>query len=199
MSIIEGVIPPASFEIIRDRIGAILTDEIKNQATLSNDSEINAVVHIERFIPFDKTELPAINIMVARGNFEPQSVIQTNGTYLYNIDVYTRAKSDVAIKADSLSMFRLHRLLGIIRSILENSKYLTLGFARPFIVSRKVVDLSVHDPDSKDALSSVMGRLTFEVKAPERGELVEPRNFQGFDTRAKLNLGANGYYYSSSQ
>ena len=63
-SIISGIIPPQQFEIIRNKIGLILFEEIGNQFVLTADEKINAKIFVERFIPFDKTDFPCINVLL---------------------------------------------------------------------------------------------------------------------------------------
>lgn len=196
MSVIENVIPQQAFERIRDRIGSILLDEINHQVLISYDNEIEAGVYIERFVPFDKTEMPAINVTLARGSYDNKNSISADGTYNYSIDVYTSAKSSDAKKGDSLSAVRLHRLLGICRAILENPQYKTLGFAAPFIARVSVVDINIAEPIKQDAISVIMGRLTLAVRVPENVELITPRLIEGYDTTVKLGLTNKGYQFS---
>ena len=65
-SIIENIIPNQKFELIRDKIALILFDEIGNQKTLTNNSDLDVKVFLERFVNFDKTDfyLSLIHILL---------------------------------------------------------------------------------------------------------------------------------------
>lgn len=196
MSNIAGLIQPQAFELIRDRIGEILADELPAQYALSDDETwLNAQVWVDRYIPFDKSELPAVNVSLVRGEYDGQTAIQSDGTYLYNIDAYVGAKTEGNSRGDALAMSRLQRLLGVCRAILESSHYITLGFDRPFVMNRKVLSIGIADPDKSHADSSVMGRLQLQVKVPENVETITP-NVQGAHyTTVKLSATDKGYLY----
>jgi hypothetical protein len=196
MSLINGIIQPQAFEVIRDQLGAILAVEVFNQSVLNgNDENLNAKIWIERFIPFDKTEFPSISVALMKGVYSGQTVQQADGTYSYNIDVFASAKSKNGEKGDSMAMVRLHRLLGICRSILDDPKYKTLGFSKPFIMSKHIGELHIAEPGHGDALSSVMGRLIINVKAPENYELISAAMLSMNTTIVKLEETEKGYTY----
>jgi hypothetical protein len=199
MSKITGPIPPQSFELVRDRIGEILADEINNQfAIVTNNPDLKATVWVERFFPFDETELPAVVVMLAKGSYDGQTQIQADGTYTFNIDGHFRSKSKADGKGDKKAMLNLQRLLGVMRGILDHPEYTTLGFQNPFVMKRHIKDISIADPNGNDVSAVVMGRLTFEVKVPEKYNLKVPGLISGYDTTVKLEETEKGYYYSSN-
>jgi hypothetical protein len=193
---IPAAIPTQAFELIRNRIAEILVDELPEQATLSGDTQINATVYVERFVPFDHTELPALNVSLGRDVYSEQTQRSTDGEHTYNIDVHCSAKSTPSVRGDSLAVFRLQKLLGVCRGVLEDSRYKTLGFAPPFIESRKVTAIDYAQPTEGDSTSSVMGRITFVVRAPDRNGVVTPELIAGYDTQVKLGLTEKGYIFS---
>jgi hypothetical protein len=198
MSKITTLIPTQAFEVIRDRIGEILADEILNQFNvITQNKELNAKVWVERFMKFDHAELPAVNVMLAKGLYSSQTAVQADGTYSYNIDVYQRSESDSEKDGDSRAITLLHRLLGVCRGILEHPEYMTLGFARPFIMSRHFKDIAIADPNPENLESIVMGRLTFEVKAPETYNIKGYPLIAGYETSVKLELTDKGFLYKS--
>jgi hypothetical protein len=201
MSLLKGVIPPQSFELVRDKIGAILVDEIENQGELSYSEDLMGVdVWVERFIPFGHAELPVVNIMFVREDFEGRTVKQSDGLCKYHIDCHTQAKSPSANqRGDSLAIVKLHKLLGVCRAILENPQYKTLGFTPPFVMTRYIESIIVGNPDNpSDANSVVMGRITIVVKVPETTELIDPNMIDGNDTVAKLSETDLGYVYKAN-
>lgn len=194
MSIISTVIGSQAYELIRNRISEILADEIANQSALGSDVS-NATVWLERFTPFDNTELPAVNVGLATGNFTGQTLLQSNGTYQYNIDAYVSAETTDTAESDVLAYKKLHRLLGVMRAILENSQYKTLLFAPPFIMNRSVESLSFADPKKDSSIAVAMGRLSFQVKAVETTETLDGAMIQESITSVKLALTDKGYKY----
>lgn len=202
MSIITVPIGPQSFEIVRDRIGRILAQELMTQFQLNYDVNLRANIWIERFIPFDlPTEYPSINIQLAEGNYGGQTQIQSDGTYRYYVDCYVGAKSSNSNgPGDQFAMSKLQRLMGIVRAIIEFAGYKTLGFNMPpgFIINRHWEGLQIANPDQKrvDAESSVMGRLVLSVKVPETnifGDL--SRTLNTLYTQWKLDSTDKGYLW----
>lgn len=183
-------------ELIRDRIGIILADEIANQVTLSGNAEINAKVFSERYYPVSKEEVPIINILLDRVNYVNNTSIQSEGNYTFSIDAYTSAKSTVTEKGDSKSNIRMQKILGIVRSILESPFYLTLDFPKGFIGGTKVPSIEILDPvKNQDTATIVMGRLTFEVRADESVEQQKAVTAEGYDTQVKIEDTDKGFVY----
>lgn len=195
MPLLNQPIGEQSFEIIRDRIGLILADEIDNQATLTYDPDLDLTVWVERTVSFDKSELPAVNISLARGTYEGQTAIQTDGTYLYNIDVFVNSVSKNNISGDVDSKFKLHKILGVCRAILENVQYKTLGFPPAFVMNRHIVDLNIADTSAQDGNYTSMGRLVLSVRVPENSQIPSAELIAGISTSIKLSQSNQGYYY----
>lgn len=199
MAQIEGLIPQQSFEHVRDRIGAILADELQSQVNnfYNDDAEVSDV-WVERWVPFDKTELPAVNVCLAQGELGSRTQIHTDGTYTYNIDCYHSAKSSDTEDGDSAAMIKLQRLIGICRAIVENPRFKTLGFAATFgIGNRGISNIGIGTAPKEDAVSVVMGRLQMVVRVPETTELKVPAVIAGYETQVKLALTEKGYRYES--
>lgn len=196
MAQIKGIIPPQYFEVIRNRIAEILVDELDGQVLLTYDTDLEATVYIERFVPFDNTEMPAINVSFSGGDYNNQTVRDVDGSYSYFIDVFTRANTTDNDRGDKLAMFKLHKLLGVCRAIIQNPIYKTLGFEPPFLMSRQISNISIAAPKEGEVLSVVMGRLILTIVAPEDIQLLTAKLIDGFDTQVKLVLTDKGYIYS---
>lgn len=200
MSVIDQVIPPQAFEVVRDRISRILADEILNQFQISYNADIlNVKVWTERFLQFDKTELPAVNVTLAEGSYGGQTAIQSDGTYRYNIDCYFKSKANEDEPGDVRAMIKLQRLLGICRSIIEDPRYIRLGFSTNpgFVMNRHFETIQIQNPHQKehDATNSVMGRLVLSVKVPEITWQARPVDAADFVSTIKLSETEFGYLW----
>lgn len=197
MSILNGIIPQQNFELVRDRIAAILADEFANQFTLTSNPDFDFDVWVERIIPFDKEELPAINVSLATGVYANQTVKQTEGTYTYFIDCFTKAKTTEDDDGDVVATTKLHRIMGMCRAILENPGYKTLGFTAPYLSNRRIERIDIADPGKQDAINIRMGRLAFSVRVIETTELIEASLLASSFTTVQLHSTEKGYFYAA--
>ncbi len=203
MSVIDGPIPQKAFEIIHDRIGAILLDELDNQFRWTYLPDLDRIVtrgiFKERDIPFSEGELPALNVMLERGDYSFQTLKQLDGDYRYIIEATftSEARGDAkgANRGDTLAMTRMQRVLGIIHGIFMSPKYRTLGFNQPFIKNRHFENIYFGRPLKQDAWHTVVGRLTLVVGVPETTDVVDGTLAAGFDTHVKLDLTEKGYIW----
>lgn len=198
MALISNLISASSFEQIRTRIGEILATELAHQYYLDDAEELSADVWVERFVAFDATSCPAINVRLATGDFSNQHQGQSDGEYLFNIDFYTSAPSEEGKDGDVEAVLKLERLMGVCRYILDDPQYKTLAFQAPFIMNRNVRSLLIDGGDSNDNQSVAMGRLVYAVKAPESNTLITPLPLGGVDTLVRLELTNKGYVFTGS-
>jgi hypothetical protein len=189
-------IPPQGFELILPRIADILIDEIGYQVTSGYNSDIDVNIFVERDSRIGVEEMPAINISLARGNFDNKNAPSADGTYLYNIDVFTRAGSTDNKDGDNLANIQLQRIIGVCRYVFENQAYKTLGFAPPFISRVKCNEFNIASINPDDAANCSMGRLVLEVRANEVSALGSVRLMDGYDTVVKMGTTEFGYAYS---
>ena len=202
-AVIPALIPSRAYELIRSRIVEILGDELANQVLLTYDEEdqnkINTSVWEERVIPFDPTEYPAVNVMLARGGFENKSsMLQKTGEYSFYIDVQVRAKSTDDESGDTTAAIDLQRLLGLCDAILSDQAYIRLGFGitPPFVSHVSSEGFVIADPQrNNDANHSMMGRLTFNVRCVESTATIEGILADQADTQVKIGLTEKGYKY----
>lgn len=184
------------FELVRDRIGEILIEELANQFVLNPDPDINCGVSIERSTPYNKTELPAVNISLFNGTYGKKEQRGVEGVYQYNLDVFHASKAKGAVGGDTLSAKKLQKLMGLVRFILENPIYKTIGFAPGFIGRVWFTEMGISDVKEKDdGVNTIMGRLILNVLLLEENVLLTPALIQGFETHVKINQTDNGYYY----
>ena len=142
MAQIDEALGPNVYELVRDRIGAILADEIQSQATLQQgvptpDTDLieqlqSLKVVTERFRPFNESDYPAVDLFVYQNEYDNKTQQSVRGTVRFYLDLYTdglRKTPDPNDDAgDQLSAKRGQRIAGIIRTIFEHPAYITLLF-----------------------------------------------------------------------
>jgi hypothetical protein len=195
MSKITEEIPAQAYELIRDRIGAILAVEIAAQVTNYGDYEIDANVWVERWKPFSHTEVPAINVQLARGNYDGQHQGSADGTFTYHVDVYDGAKSTTATDGDKRAALKVQKLLGVCRYILQHTAYKTLDFAPPFIHRVTVTEFNIAQQGEQDSTNQSMARLTVTVKAGELTTLLSAIAIDSHYSTVKLSTTDKGFLY----
>lgn len=195
MSKINTIIQPQRFELIRDQIAAIIADEMQNQATLASDATLAPDVWIERFIPFDKSELPAIDIFFQNANYNENTPVTAKGENNYQIEVITAAKSTIDDDGDTLASRYCERLIGIIRTILSHPEYYKLDFAENFIYNTRISSIRMSEPRrEQDGTHTTTGLLTFTVIAEEYNKETSPSTGDRITTnKALLNETEKGF------
>lgn len=191
---IEALIPIQNFEAVRDRMGLVLQTELENQQYLGADIVV-PTIYIERGVPFNDTELPAINIQYSGGTFGNKDITQVQGTYNYNIDIVTNNSTDGTDRGDFLAMQAVQRLAGLIRAILDNPLYITLGFARPSLGHVEVGTMQIADRGDTDAKNSAMARVVYTAQVAEGNKLITAPQFEAAFTALKIDTSDEGYMY----
>lgn len=199
MALIPGIIPTQAFETIRDAIASILYTEIRNQETLSGNTYIQEdSYYSERFLKPDETEFPLLNIQFAGGGYGNKDMTRVDGSYVYYIAVYTSSKSDANDGGDKKATHKLHRVLGLIRAILENPIYYNLAFIQPVVLESLVSNIRIPKNDEfTDAAYSIMGYVEYTVRVNEFVNLLEPIPLASSITQVKLYLTDKGYRYGA--
>jgi hypothetical protein len=196
---IQAVIGQSNFELIRDQIGAVLALEIANQKVLSPALIAPDKIWIERFVPFDASEYPAIKILYQHGSIDEGSreILQAHYTHTYFIDVMFSAKSTADAQGDQLSSVQMQKMLGIIRAILSSPAYSTIGFSRPFNKRAWVNSIEVFEPmEMQDETNQINGRVEYCIEVPEYGVVTDtgvPLN--EITTTVRLNESDKGYFW----
>lgn len=195
MSLITQTILQQLFEYIRTRILQILVSELEGQFILTGDYDLQLNVFIERSNPLDKTEIDAIVISFAQGTYGNKNQGSVDGTYQYHVDCFTSAKSSLNISGDTAAQLKLHKIIGVVRSILEDPIYKTLGVNPPIIMKSFISEINIAASNKEDATNTSMGRITFNVVANETNKLIIPPLIEGYDTDVRINGSGQGYFY----
>lgn len=200
MGKIVSPIPVSAFELIRDRIADILIDEIEQQAILTYEPLFDkAEVVVEDINPEDKADLPSVNVTWASATYDSKDysgAVRAN-PYVFHVDVYTNAKSTKTIDGSYSSAKKMQMMLRVIRGILENPIYKTLGYKPPYIQRVFISNISLSNAGKNDAMNTMMGRIVFNVVVAENVDLIVPQLIQGYDTTIRIGESNSGYHYNS--
>jgi len=194
---LSSIIPSGRFELIRDAIGRVLTAELANQKSLAGSDGISINIYLERMCPIDKEELPLINIVYADTEFPEEPTCMTSlGDNKYLVECYTNSESDPVGDGDKKAAVKLAKIMGMIRAILMNNRYLYLDFSEKFIQTRKVKGITRTQPRiANDALNTISGTIEVHYLAEEVTELETGTPEAYLDTVVKLSDTDKGYKY----
>lgn len=195
---LQYIIEEQNFELIRSRIGEILTYELRNQANLTGKQSLKDVkVWIERVTPFNDTELPAINVYYNDTLYNSQTVVNQQVQNTYHIDVLTKSKNSGSQTNDSdkQSYTSAAKLLGIIRSILQAPQYVRLNFDGGVVTHREVSEIRMGKASNQEVQSVGGGRLVLKVNANEFTKEIIALEACKYTTVVTLEQTEKGFYY----
>lgn len=185
----------SNFELIRDRIGAILADEFAGQQSYGDSDLSGLKVWSSRSIAFDKEEMPAINVNFVHGDYFSQDASANTLIYKFSIDVHASSNSANNVRGDARAMNRMNKIMGIATKILNHQEYRTLLFPAPSVQNKWIETLDVADVMRNDADSLIFGRAMMSVRINEDKELYTGNVIKGIDTIVKLELTDKGYFF----
>lgn len=195
MSLINNEIPSQGFEVVRDLIPAILKIELEKQKVLKGlTDEIN--IFSGRNTPFQQSEVLMINVSVDSANYSNSHEKGTHGGTIFFIDIYTSAKETADGDGGYLSTKKKDMYLGMIRYILQDHHYKTLGLQPGLIMGTSVDGFENFEPNNNlDSSFIKMSRLNFSVRILEDQSLWNGIEINSIFTDVKLDLTDKGYKY----
>lgn len=192
-SILSEIIGVQNFEVVANRIGSILLEEIHNQKTIQGfDDEIE--IFNERIEPFSKEQDVMITIAFREAEYAGQNTRDSQGEYIYFIDIFTSGWGEEEISPSIVSKNKLFRYVGLVRYILSSGKYLTLGFP-PGMIGGKYIEKITLDTDysnfgnhsNYDGSYIRFARIMYKVRVQENQELWQGIELQGNTTNVTLD------------
>ena len=188
------IIPASNFEFIRDQVACIVKDELDRQAEYYEEEDLTGEVFVERYTPIGIDEDNVITVNSESCQFDDQTNTSQSNEIHFNIDVFANAKQTSTMDGYKASSLKMQRVCGLIRSILMNPEYLTLGFDPGFIWHRSVQTIRFNRVmEEQDGSFSRMSRLDLLVKCSEEQQQATPRIAKGYDTQIKIELTEKGY------
>lgn len=195
MAKIVEIIPPSIFELIGDSIANILLEELSNQVLLTYDETIATNIFLERIVPPNESEFPCIFIGMASLDADPSRVTAGDGVITYFIDLYFQEIGNEEEVPGSIATRQMKRTAGLIRQILKNPSYLCLDFPRGIIGKTVVSRINIIDNMKQDTNNTVVGRITFEVSAIDKYELLRGTNWTRFTSVVNIGDTDAGHKY----
>jgi hypothetical protein len=192
-SILSEIIGVQNFEVVANRIGSILLEEIHNQKTIQGfDDEIE--IFNERIEPFSKEQDVMITIAFREAEYAGQNTRDSQGEYIYFIDIFTSGWGEEEVSPSIVSKNKLFRYVGLVRYILSTGKYLTLGFP-PGFIGGKYIEKITFDTDysnfgnhsNYDGSYIRFARIMYKVRVQENQELWQGIELQGNTTNVTLD------------
>lgn len=191
--LITEPIPIQGFEIVLNKIGVILFEELTNQKNIQaipGDFD----VYIERQEPYDKSEDVVICVSLNDDNFTGKTQKDSQGLTGFFIDVYSKGK--LATKLNSSSIFRDKRSIycGLIRYILSSTKYNKLGF-EPGLIGGAYLDSINYEssPAGEDGSYVKFARINYSVRIQESQQNWLGVPLLGNDSQVKLDETEKGF------
>lgn len=192
-AIVTEKITQQGFEKVLYKIAEILFLELDNQKT-SHSNMDDFSVYIERMTPYDKSENIMINITSSNINFGNFTESDTQGKTDFSIEIYSPLEHSFICATDLTKTFTLHKVAGLIRYILQSSKYKTLNLPLGLIGGTYVESIQFFDDyNNKEGANIRMATLGFSVRVMENQELWDGVVLLGNDTSIKLEETNKGY------
>lgn len=196
MALINYEIPTRSFELIRDRIAQIAADELARQAAITYEDLFMLPVYAQRNKPFNPDEQRMVNVTCESGKYDNHTAIDSDGEFIFYIDVFGTGSYNDTDDGDKVASFETQRIAGVLQGIFSDPQYLTLGFARPFIMRSKITGFEPGTIERNDSANIAVCRTTLVVKASQ-SEVTQPV-IDNFETSTQVFLYETelGYLYS---
>lgn len=196
MALINYEIPTRSFELIRDRIAQIAADELARQAAVTYEDLFMLPVFTQRNKPFNPDEQRMVNVTCESGKYDNHTAIDSDGEFIFYIDVFGTGSYNDTDDGDKVASFETQRIAGVLQGIFSDPQYLTLGFARPFIMRSKITGFEPGTIERNDSANIAVCRTTLVVKASQ-SEVTQPV-IDNFETSTQVFLYETelGYLYS---
>lgn len=179
-------IPTQGFEKVLYRIAEILFLELTAQKA-THDNIGNFQVFLERMTAYDKSEDIMINVTTSSANYGNFTETDTQGKTDFNIEVYAPLEHTFIAADDKVKRFTLHKVVGMIRYILQSTKYNILGLPPGLIGGTYVESIQFFDDfNNQDGANIRLATLVFSVRVCENQELWKGISIENNTTQIKL-------------
>lgn len=187
-SIITELIPDQPFQLIQNRIGEMLLEEITAQHELQ-ELDSSFAFFIERISPYDVSEDVVITIACREQDNQEYTQQSSLGQNMYFIDIFCGGIENGNQSMSENVRLKLFKYVGIVKYILNSGKYPTLGLPRGLIGNKHVKKVTFDTDYSNwgnhsnyDGSGIRFCRIIYLVTAREETQLWEGITLQGNDS-----------------
>jgi hypothetical protein len=198
MALINEIISPRSWVLVRDQIALIITTELANQAAITYEDYLDCDVYVERHAPITTEELvntSVVNVSIESVAPSNQTIIDSDVTIQFNIAITTSVPSNDTTGGDVNSAIRNQHTASVIHGILSHPLYIRLGFAPPFIMRRTVSEIKFGTPSRQDSINTTMALISLEVVCSQNEPESTGIDIGSAGTTFKLQETEKGYKY----
>lgn len=192
--LITELIPQQGFEVALYKTALILFDELTNQKT-AHENMPDFSVFVERMTPYDKSENVMINVTSSNIGFGSFSESSSQGKVDFNIEVYSPLEH-TSINANNLNTksFTLHKVSGLIRYILQSTKYNRLDLPLGLVAGTYVESIQFFDDfNNRDGANIRVATVGFSVRVMENQQLWNGVDLTELFSEVKLDDTNLGY------
>ena len=201
MSKINTIIDSRSWELVRDKLAAIIKAELVQQAAMSYDDYLNCDVYTERSHPITQDEITDTSVVVITSDkMIPQMTTLTDGIYnaTFSVLIYTSMPANSSGNGDYNSSIRNQKTAGVIHGILMHPVYVRLDFAPPFIARREVSEIKFGSPQREDSANVKLAIITVDVICSQNEPETSGVLLVGNTTVVKIDGGEKGFKFEIS-
>ena len=198
MAQINYELQPRSYELIRDRLGLIIADELQLQASVSYEDLFLAPVYVQRSKPVQTEETPVVCVSVDKGAYDNHTVLDSDGEFTFFVDCYATGSYSSLNRGDVLASKDAQKLAGVVEAIIANPIYKTLGFTPPFIMRSKVTGFEPAIIERGEESNMSVVRVTVVVKAGQSEIASDPIDSFTTQTQVLIYNTDEGYLYSGT-
>lgn len=171
MELITELIPQQGFEKALYKTALVLFTELTAQKDTHNNMP-DFSVFVERMTPYDKSEGVMINVTTNAINYGQYTERDSQGKTDFNIQVYSPLEHTYIDANDDTKTFTLHKVIGLIRYILQSTRYLRLDLPAGLIGGTYVENIQFFDDfNNQDGANIRMANMVFSVRVQENQEL----------------------------
>lgn len=195
-AIIDFEIPKQGFEIVSERIGQILFEEISNQIQTYGFTE-NVEIYSERITPIGNDEEVVINILASSASYSSQTRSDIEGATRFYVDIYCNKGQEDGKTGDENTSSLMLKYLGIVRYIMSFPDYVYLGLDEPRLVGGgQVESWEIQEPDyDQNTDFNKFARMVLAYRVNESVEFLKGVPLQENHTTVKLELTEKGYKF----
>jgi len=196
---INYLIQPQNFELVRDALGFVLASELENQRSFPNSRFTEpAEIFRERTTAISNSEDVVINITLTSDEFSNKTQKDSQGKTFFNIEIFSHGAASDETTGSLDSAMKLHKYIGFVRHVLSHTEYKTLTLEPGYIGGTAVESFEVMESNNReDADFSKMAIVVFSVRIQENQGMAEATEINEIYSRMNIEETDLGYIFQT--